>query len=76
MIVYHPDTIAVTRFQLGATAYLYCILPGERGVLLWPHRHIPIDTSLCGQTTQVRIYGFVAAGKFSSGSKRDEEYPV
>lgn len=27
-----------------------------------PARHIPIDTSLCGRSAQVRIYGFVATG--------------
>lgn len=27
-----------------------------------PTRHIPIDTSLCAQSAQVRIYGFVATG--------------
>lgn len=27
-----------------------------------PNRHIPIDTSLCGRSAQVRIYGFVATG--------------
>ena len=26
------------------------------------HRHIPIDTSLCALSAQVRIYGFVATG--------------
>lgn len=31
-------------------------------VLYLPGRHIPIDTSLCSQSPQVRIYGFVAAG--------------
>lgn len=31
-------------------------------VLRLPGGHIPIDTSLCGQSPQVRIYGFVAAG--------------
>lgn len=27
-----------------------------------PNRHIPIDTSLCAGSAQVRIYGFVATG--------------
>lgn len=27
-----------------------------------PNRHIPIDTSLCAWSAQVRIYGFVATG--------------
>lgn len=31
-------------------------------MLFLPGRHIPIDTSLCSQSPQVRIYGFVAAG--------------
>lgn len=31
-------------------------------MLYLPGRHIPIDTSLCSQSPQVRIYGFVAAG--------------
>lgn len=32
------------------------------GSASWPCGHIPIDTSLCCQSPQVRIYGFVAAG--------------
>lgn len=32
------------------------------GLLRSPRRHIPIDTSLCTDSPQVRIYGFVAAG--------------
>lgn len=27
-----------------------------------PNRHIPVDTSLCAGSAQVRIYGFVATG--------------
>lgn len=36
---------------------------GPRAVCkILPHRHGPIDTSLCGWSPQVRIYGFVAVG--------------
>lgn len=36
---------------------------GPRAVCkILPYRHGPIDTSLCGWSPQVRIYGFVAVG--------------
>lgn len=44
-------------------------------MLPWPGRHIPIDTSLCTQSPQVRIYGFVAAGMISSGTNQIKKKP-
>lgn len=46
----------------------------DRGQVLYlPGRHIPIDTSLCSQSPQVRIYGFVAAGITPSRANKEDE---
>lgn len=50
-----------TCFQ-NISSDLVAFLKSTGQMLFLPGRHIPIDTSLCSQSPQVRIYGFVAAG--------------
>lgn len=50
-----------TCFQNNSSD-LVAFLKSTGQMLFLPGRHIPIDTSLCSQSPQVRIYGFVAAG--------------
>lgn len=52
---------------------LVVFLTGIGQVLYLPGRHIPIDTSLCSQSPQVRIYGFVAAGSTPSRANMEDE---
>lgn len=52
---------------------LVVLLTGIGQVLYLPGRHIPIDTSLCSQSPQVRIYGFVAAGITPSRANEEDE---
>lgn len=61
-----------TCFDVNYTQ-LVIFLTGIGEVLYLPGRHIPIDTSLCSQSPQVRIYGFVAAGITPSKANKEAE---
>lgn len=61
-----------TRFE-DYYIELVVFLTGIGQALYLPGRHIPIDTSLCSQSPQVRIYGFVAAGSTPSRANMEDE---